>query len=115
MRLINADELVRFADECQRRYGARKYITWSQLKYLAEKIPAIDPDVLLGAWIPVEKMLPKSSGRFMVTIKNRGKYRTEMRNFDAATQKWESDRWIPDNIIAWRQRPAPYRPTKEGE
>jgi hypothetical protein len=46
----------------------------------------------------------------MVTIKNKGKRRTEMRNFDFESQTWESERWTTDNIIAWQERPAPYMP-----
>lgn len=75
----------------------------------------INIDAVLGAWIPVEKMLPKTNGRFMVTIKSRRKCRTEMRTFDAVSQKWESNCWFPENIIAWRQRPAPYRHKSERE
>ncbi len=60
-------------------------------------------------WTPVSVALPPKSGRYMVTIKNKGKRRTEMRNFDYESQKWESERWVTDNIIAWQERPAPYK------
>lgn len=68
-----------------------------------------------AVWIPVTDSLPKTDGRFMVTIKNRGKYRTEMRNFDYRTQTWESARYISENIVAWQQRPKPYCPNAKQE
>lgn len=61
-------------------------------------------------WTPCAEALPTKSGRYMVTIKNKGKRRTEMRNFDFESQTWESERWVTDNIIAWQERPAPYMP-----
>ncbi len=61
-------------------------------------------------WTPCSEALPPKSGRYMVTIKNKGKRRTEMRNFDFESQSWESERWVKDNIIAWQERPAPYVP-----
>ena len=61
-------------------------------------------------WVPCEVGLPMKSGRYMVTIKNKGKRRTEMRNFDFASQTWESEHFVKDNIIAWQERPAPYVP-----
>lgn len=65
------------------------------------------PDV----WTPCNVALPTKSGRYMVTIKSKAKRRTEMRNFDVASQTWESEcKWTPENIIAWQERPAPYTP-----
>ena len=61
-------------------------------------------------WMPCDVALPPKSGRYMVTIKNKGKRRTEMRNFDFESQTWESERFVKDNIIAWQERPAPYIP-----
>ena len=61
-------------------------------------------------WTPCSEALPPKSGRYMVTIKNKGKRRNEMRNFDYTSQTWESERFVPDNIIAWQERPAPYMP-----
>ena len=66
-------------------------------------------------WIPVTDGLPKTDGRFMVTIKNRGKCRTEMRNFDHRTQTWESASYVSENIVAWQQRPKPYYPSAKQE
>lgn len=59
-------------------------------------------------WTPCAEALPPKSGRYMVTIKNKGKRRTEIRNFDFESKTWESERWVVDNIIAWQERPAPY-------
>lgn len=83
-----------------------------ELKHLKPTICTADEYVVVvdRRWISVSEQLPTTDGRFMVTIKNKGKYRTEMRNFNHVTQKWESARWVPDNIIAWQQRPEPYRP-----
>lgn len=62
-------------------------------------------------WIPVGVALPKTSGRFVVTIKNKRKAHVEIRNYDHASKSWESGRYLcPDNIIAWRMRPEPYSP-----
>lgn len=64
-----------------------------------------------GLWIPVAEQLPKTDGRFMVTIKGRsGKPHVEMRNFHAGSQKWENQcGWLSDeNILAWQARPRPY-------
>lgn len=63
-----------------------------------------------NGWIPCSEFLPPKSGRYMVTIKNKGKRRTEMRNFDFESKTWESERFVKDNIIAWQERPAPYMP-----
>lgn len=61
-------------------------------------------------WIPVTEQLPKTDGRFMVTIKGRsGKPHVEMRNFHAGSQKWESQYgWREENVLAWQARPRPY-------
>lgn len=59
-------------------------------------------------WTPCSEALPPKSGRYMVTIKSKAKRRTEMRNFDFESQTWETDKWNPENIIAWQERPAPY-------
>lgn len=62
-------------------------------------------------WIPVTEQLPKTDGRFMVTIKGKsGKPHVEMRNFHAGAQKWENQyNWPADeNILAWKARPRPY-------
>lgn len=62
-------------------------------------------------WIPVTEKLPTTDGRFMVTIKSRrGKPHVEMRNFNAAPQKWETEYgWPQENVLAWQARPRPYR------
>lgn len=61
-------------------------------------------------WIPVTEQLPKTDGRFMVTIKGKsGKPHVEMRNFHAGSQKWESNLgWNEENVLAWQARPRPY-------
>ena len=61
-------------------------------------------------WIPVTEQLPKTDGRFMVTIKGKsGKPHVEMRNFHAGAQKWESQLgYVEENILAWQARPRPY-------
>lgn len=61
-------------------------------------------------WIPVEIMLPTSSGRFEVTIKGiKGKRHVEMCNFNSQSKifPW-GDKWIQVNVIAWRERDKPY-------
>lgn len=117
MRLI--DEMVNLADIIS--YALRDWDDYMDELRETETLP-IDSfeefiaDAILSAgyrnqkWIAVSEQMPKTDGRFMVTIKNRGKYRTEMRNYDHAARKWESARVVPDNIIAWQQRPEPYRP-----
>lgn len=70
----------------------------------------LEPEEIAGKWIPVAEQLPKTDGRFMVTIKGRsGKPHVEMRNFHAGSQKWESQLgYVEENILAWQQRPRPY-------
>ena len=70
----------------------------------------IDSMNKVAGWTPCNVALPTKSGRYMVTIKNKGKRRTEMRNFDLESKSWESERYVKDNIIAWQERPAPYVP-----
>lgn len=66
--------------------------------------------VTAQSWIPVTEQLPKTDGRFMVTIKGKsGKPHVEMRNFNAGAQKWESQLgYVEENILAWQARPRPY-------
>ena len=61
-------------------------------------------------WVPVSESQPPKSGRYLVTIKSKAKRRTEMRNFDFESQTWESATPQPENILAWKERPAPYVP-----
>ena len=58
-------------------------------------------------WIPVSVALPKTSGRFLVTIKNKRKAHVEMRNFDHISKSWQKECY-EDNILAWQPRPEPY-------
>ena len=65
-------------------------------------------------WIPVKMFNPISDGRYMVTLKgSRGKYRTEMRNYNVASGTWEHNKDFGE-IIAWQNRPAPYLPKRQG-
>lgn len=59
-------------------------------------------------WIPVAVQLPKTDGRFMVTIKGKsGKPHVEMRNFHAGPQTWER-MCYEEKVLAWQARPRPY-------
>lgn len=76
-----------------------------------EDAPAAEAKLVQhGQWISVNDFLPKTSGRFMVTIKSRSKRYVDMRNFDHVAKKWGSARWASDNVIAWQARPEPYLP-----
>lgn len=69
----------------------------------------------LNEWIPVKERLPSSDGRFEVTIKGkRGKRHVEICNFhkDARYTPWGVESWEYGNVIAWRQRPEPYKEEK---
>ena len=72
--------------------------------------PAPAPIEPAPKWISVRERLPKTDGRFLVTIKGRsGKPHVEMRNFHAGSQKWESQYgWREENVLAWQARPRPY-------
>jgi hypothetical protein len=68
-------------------------------------------DKLAEDWIPVDRELPTSDGRFEVTLKgSKGKRHVEMCDFhkDAKAGKWGSY-YYPMNVIAWRKRPEPYK------
>ena len=76
------------------------------LKYCVDNAPKV------GEWIPVSERLPKTDGRFEVTIKGcKGKRHVEMCNFykNAKTTPWGLGKWEHGNVIAWRQRSEPYR------
>lgn len=88
------------------RQESEKYAE-NLLACLKSKIDGMNP---FAGWTPCDVSLPPKSGRYMVTIKNKGKRRTEMRNFDFESQTWESEHYVKDNIIAWQERPAPYMP-----
>ena len=66
---------------------------------------------LNGGWIPCNKKLPSSDGRFEVTVKgSKGKRYVEMCNFykNAEFHKW-GGKYNSFNVIAWRSRPEPYK------
>ena len=59
-------------------------------------------------WISVTSYLPKTDGRFMVTVKGRrGKPHVEMRNFHGGSRTWELQ-CSGESVIAWQPRPRPY-------
>ena len=59
-------------------------------------------------WIPVASYLPKTDGRFMVTVKGRrGKPHVEMRNFHGGSRTWELQ-CSGECVIACQPRPRPY-------
>lgn len=68
---------------------------------------------LPGTWIPVSDHNPRTSGRFMVTVKNKGKPHVEMANYDKASDTWkyysDSCNSCSDGIIAWQMRPLAYK------
>ena len=66
---------------------------------------------LTNGWIPVDRELPSSDGRFEVTIKgSKGKRRVEMCDFhkEAHGYKW-GHRYDYPNVTAWRKRPEPWK------
>lgn len=66
---------------------------------------------LNSGWIPVDRELPSSDGRFEVTIKGtRGKRHVEICNFhkNAKGYPWGS-KWDSFHVIAWRKRPEPWK------
>jgi len=65
----------------------------------SEGIPAENQIV----WFDAKTTSPASSGRFMVTIKNRMKPHVETANYDKV-----SDRWDCSGVVSWSQRPKPY-------
>lgn len=61
-------------------------------------------------WISVKDKLPTSSGRFEVTIKNKGKRHVEMCNFNSQSKLYPwGDKWGQPNVLAWRERDKPYK------
>ena len=70
---------------------------------------------LTNGWIPADRELPSSDGRFEVTIKaSKGKRRVEMCDFhkEAHGYKW-GHRYDYPNVTAWRKRPEPYKEETE--
>lgn len=82
-----------------------------KLAWIANKLAKEGVVIQDELWIDVNDHLPTSDGRFMVTIKNKGKAHVEMRNFHANTKTWCNDMlWDTDNVIAWQPRPKPFVP-----
>lgn len=66
------------------------------------------------SWIPVDKALPTTDGRFEVTIKgSKGKRYVAFSNYNknAAYNKWDCGK----DVIAWRERDKPYMGNSEWE
>lgn len=85
-----------------------------KLAWIAQKLTEEGVVIQDELWVDVNDHLPTSDGRFMVTIKNKGKAHVEMRNFHADSQKWSNDNlWDDDSVIAWQQRPKPFVPPSE--
>jgi len=67
-------------------------------------------------WIPVSEKLPTSDGKFLVTVKNKGKPHIETAIYNSqACVTFFTDKWSIRGVIAWRQLPTPYKPNKDGE
>ena len=64
-------------------------------------------------WIDVNAQLPKTDGRFMVTIKGARKSHVEMCNFDSRSKRWMDSSFYEPRIIAWQSRPAPFEQNKK--
>ncbi len=93
-------------------------IIWisDKLAWIARKLAKQGVVIQDELWIDVRDHLPTSDGRFMVTIKNKGKAHVEMRNFHANTKTWCNDTfWDTDNVIAWQPRPKPFAPVISGQ
>ena len=80
-----------------------------------EMIDGIPNSTLETEWVPVTSYLPKTDGRFMVTVKGRrGKPHVEMRNFHGGSRTWELQ-CSGECVIAWQPRPRPYGLKPKGD
>lgn len=83
----------------------------STMEIIRDIIPLVESQPKVGEWIPCSRELPSSDGRFEVTIKgSKGKRHVEMCNYyKDARVVFGNEKWGGENVIAWRQRPEPYK------
>lgn len=82
--------------------------TEDKIKWISKQLRKQGVVVQDELWIDVNDHLPTSDGRFMVTIKNKGRAHVEMRNFHVESKTWEADGFCNDTVIAWQPRPKPF-------